>query len=232
MLALSGAAWAGASGVQALTVSSATDLRAQVQGLVQRSIEASGRAAQLDDAGQWGLPEGLQGEVWVSVHEKMLDMHTRQVEAKVRTSSVESAPASGSLRFVLRDLQPVWVSSVVLRQGSTLGCDKLRQEWRVVRSNVSRWSGACEDLAGWRVKRPIDAGDVLLSSDLAPKSAVSVNEEAQASVSVGAVRIEVRATALADGHVGQDIPIRLAGQSSVLKARVLAPGEVIVIKGL
>ncbi|MDO9005745.1 MAG: flagellar basal body P-ring formation chaperone FlgA [Aquabacterium sp.] len=232
MLALNGAAWAGAPGAQALTVSSITDLRAQVQGLVQRGIEASGRAAQLNDAGQWGLPEGLQGDVWVSVHEKTLDAHTRQVEAKVRTSNLETAPASGSLRFVLRDLQPVWVSTVVLRQGAPLVCGQLRQELRVLRSNVSRWSGTCEGLAGWRVKRPIDAGDVLLSSDLAPQSAVSANQEAQASISVGAVRIEVRATALADGQVGQEIPIRLAGQSSVLKARVLAPGEVIVIKGL
>lgn len=231
-LAFAGAARAGAPVGTLLSVVSASDLRVQVQALVQGGIDASGRAAQLGEAGQWGLAEGLQGEVWVRLSEKKLDAHTRQVEAQVRTSSGDAAPSAGVLRFVLRDLQKVWVSSVSLRKDAPLDCGALRQEQRVVRSNVSRWTGTCEALAGWRVKRPIDAGDLLLSADLAPLSAVSANQEANASVSVGAVLIEVRATVLADGQIGQEIPVRLAGQSGVLKARVRAPGEVVVIKGL
>jgi flagella basal body P-ring formation protein FlgA len=231
-LAFAGTARAGAAVGTLLSVVSAADLRVQVQALVQGGIDASGRAAQLREAGHWGLAEGPQGEVWVSLVEKRLDAHTRQVEAQMRTSPGDARPSAGVMRFVLRDLQTVWVASAALRKDSPLDCGSLRQEHRVVRSNVSRWTGSCETLAGWRVKRPVDAGDVLLSADLAPWSAVSANQEANASVSVGAVRIEVRATALADGQVGQEIPVKLAGQSGVLKARVQAPGEVVVIKGL
>jgi flagella basal body P-ring formation protein FlgA len=216
-----------------LSVSSLADLQAQVRTMVQRRAEASTAHVQLDEAGRWGLSGPLPDKVWVSVSETALNAHTRQVQAQVRPSSQDAGPALGSLRFVLRALQPVWVSSLPLRKGVSVGCDQLRQEWRVALSEAPpRWNGDCEGLKALRVKRAIEAGDALLLSDLAPLAAVSANDEANASVHVGAVRIEVRATVLADGQVGQEIPIRLAGQSGVLKARVQAPGEVVVIKGL
>lgn len=216
---------------EALNVNSVADLQTQVHALVQRGAESAKRKVQVDDAGRWGLAGQLPATVRVSLREKVLNAHTRQVEVQVH--GVEGdAPVLGSLRFVLRDLQTVWVSSLPQRKGATLACDQLHQESRVIRAGAATWRGSCEGLKDLRVRRAVQAGDVLLAADLAPVAAVSANEEANASISVGAVRIEVRATALADGQVGQEIPIRLAGQSGVLRARVQAPGEVIVVKGL
>jgi flagella basal body P-ring formation protein FlgA len=232
-LALSGAAaHAVPAEAEAFSASSAADLQAQVRAVVLREADASGQHVQLDDAGRWGLSGPLPERVWVSVSETALNVNTRQVQAQVRASSQEASPTLGSLRFVMRALQPVWVASLPLRKGLSVGCDQLRQEWRVVHSGAPRWNGDCEGLKALRVKRAIEAGDALLATDLAPLAAVSANEEANASVLVGAVRIDVRATVLADGQVGQEIPIRLVGQRGVLKARVQAPGEVVVIKGL
>ncbi|MES2089561.1 MAG: flagellar basal body P-ring formation chaperone FlgA [Pseudomonadota bacterium] len=232
-LALNGVAWSRGSNAQPIVVMSSADLQLQVREWLQRDIETSGRPAKLEDLGSWGLQADLNGPVWVSQRGWLVDAHTRQVEVLVQSSEQEDAQHVGSLRFVLRDLAPVWVAVAPMRAGALVSCDALRQDMQVVRSSVPhRWIGSCDAIKGWHVKRPLDAGSVLLSADLAPPSAVLANSEANASIAVGAVRIDVKATVLADGQVGQVIPIRLAGQSTVLKAKVLGAGEVIVTKGL
>jgi flagella basal body P-ring formation protein FlgA len=81
-------------------------------------------------------------------------------------------------------------------------------------------------LEGLRLKRALRANAVLLAADLQPRPAVARGEPVTLQVSTKTVRLEVRATALADASVGEDIWVKREPAGESLRAHVVAPGIV------
>ena len=86
--------------------------------------------------------------------------------------------------------------------------------------------GVDAPLEGLRLKRPLRANAVLLGADLQARPAVARGTPVTLQVKTHTVRLEVRATALADASVGDDIWVKREPAGESLRAHVVAPGIV------
>jgi flagellar basal body P-ring formation protein FlgA len=81
-------------------------------------------------------------------------------------------------------------------------------------------------LDGLRLKRAMRAHAVLLAADLEPRPAVARGAPVTLQMTTQSVRLEVRATALADAAVGENIWVKREPAGESLRAHVVAPGIV------
>lgn len=162
--------------------------------------------------------------VRVSTVVKPLDPRTRQLDVVLQDGAARPA---GVMRFVLRDQAQVWVLARAMSRRDALGCADVRLAWETSPPPAALSMARCDGLqALGRLKRALSAGAVLSANDLLPADAMFHRDPARVVVSVGAVQIEARGMVMADARVGQLVPVKVDGQPEVLRAVVVAPGEV------
>lgn len=230
------AAWWGATALafandpttdeRTFNIASASDLVTQLSDWIKAREHAVARDVEVSPVGSWRVPDSMIGEVRVLLTWRAIDRHHRQARIELIGAGLvatESARAP-EIRFSVEDVERVWVAASPLAKGAVVDCAALRSESRSVSRTRGAWVGACATGA-WQVQRSLDAGELVRASDLNTPADVEQGAEASVMVDVGAIRIDARAIALADGRVGQDIPVRLLGQSNVVHATVMAPGQ-------
>ncbi len=78
---------------------------------------------------------------------------------------------------------------------------------------------------GWTTRRVIRAGETLTEPAVEPPPLVRAGQVVQYIVRRGAIQLSISGTAMASGHTGEAIPIRL-GERQRVEAVITGPGRV------
>lgn len=210
--------------------STPADLNAQLANWLARSFDAAGMSVQVVPQGAWGLSAAWLPHVHAVLQDRARHGDTWQLNVELTSGGAPSTVAVA--RFRALELKPVWVAGGPLRKGDALSCARLRQDKRVLRVANDSWQGSCENLLGLRVRRPLQAGDVLMAADMADASVIQGQQEMVVVTRLGAIEVQATGTALADARMGEKVPVRLAGQTQVIQAIVIAPGMARVAEGM
>lgn len=123
-------------------------------------------------------------------------------------------------------MQQVLVARSNLMKLQPVSCDNVDVELRdVAILSSGPLVGDCSSLHR-RLRRSLNAGEVLQLGELEAIPAISEGESVTLQVVSGAVVLESRAMALTDGQVGQRISVRAALSQEPVLAMVVAPGIV------
>lgn len=202
-----------------------------LQPWVAAHLQAQVGAVQVEPIGGWRWPKSASANRWRITWQPAEARQSDWLVALHATPDGTDGPGV-DLRFVGRAQQLVWRLLTPMLKGDAIGCSDLRQDNRVKRSDARIWQGRCEALAGLVARRPLTAGDVLTESDVGPKPAVQSQQAVQVWSRSQGIVIQARGQALADASIGQRVPVRISGQSSVLQATVMAPGELQIMEGM
>ena len=131
-----------------------------------------------------------------------------------------------AVSFDVKATQGVLVARAAMHKGQRPACADFEP---VVRDTAPLmalpYSAACERLAHV-LRRDLPAGEVLMSSELASIPVIREGELVTLRVNEGAVLLESRVQAMADGDVGQRIAVRAASSQESVLAMVVGPGVV------
>lgn len=217
-----------------LHASTLTELTAKIQRWLQDRFTAEGADVRLRPVGTWGLDERALPDVAIQVERRQRLPDGWQVDLRLEQAnqSTDKLVSAASARFRAIDLVPVWVAAISLKPGDTLSCSALRLDKRPSLSASATWTGDCGAALGLRLRHALQPGDVLSKADLAEPGAVLLNQEAIVITRLGGIEIQTKAMVLADGYLGQRVPVRLQGQDQTIQATVIAPGTLQVLEGL
>lgn len=225
-----------ANSVVAFRANDLPTLRDQLQSWLLQTFRDEGVEVRGDIVGEWGLSASVLPDVAVRVHRKPAAPGSWQLDLSL-CSVADGRCRSESramIRYRVRALTKVWVVTGGWRKGDALACDGLRHDWRDAQSvgPDGNWADTCEALSGWRARHPLQPGDVLKRADLMPQEGVMEKDMAQVVTRLGAIEIQAKGMVLADARVGQQVPVRLTGQTNVVQCVVISPGVVRVMEGL
>lgn len=211
-------------------------LRAQLQSRLLQAFRDEGTEVRAELIGEWGLTTAMLPDVAVRMHRRSATKGRWQIDMAV-CSAVEGHCRAGSpamIRYQARALTSVWVVTGGWKKGDALACDGLRRDWRDVQSigTSGDWGDSCEALSAWRARRPLQPGDVLKKTDLMPREGVMERETARVIAHFGGIDIQTKGMVLSDARVGQQVPVRLNGQATVVQCVVISPGVVRVMEGM
>lgn len=128
--------------------------------------------------------------------------------------------------FNVRAYRPVLVARRDLPPGALPQCDTLSvREEDVAALDSVALAADCGAVRG-RLKHALPQGAPLLKSHLQIPLAVAQGDSVSLRMTDGAILLESRATALADGEIGQRIDVRPSAGSAVVSAEIIAPGLV------
>ncbi len=117
-------------------------------------------------------------------------------------------------------------------RGSAISCSDLgidRKPLRWIPTHALR--PPCGLGTGLVLLRTLAAGDTVRQTDVGPPPDVAAFGALKVRIVVGSVMVEKAGVALADGRVGDEVPVRLAGSARQLNGRVAARGLVRVESG-
>jgi flagella basal body P-ring formation protein FlgA len=89
---------------------------------------------------------------------------------------------------------------------------------------------ALQDVIGARVRRNVAAGEAITAAVIEVPAAVRSGETVATVIRVGAVEAEGKGVVSGSGHVGDVVRVTPPGTRRPLKARVVAPGRVEIIR--
>lgn len=140
---------------------------------------------------------------------------------------VDGAPLrTVPVRLQLRAYRQVLTAAQALPAGVIPPCAALTlQEVDVAGLDSPAAGNDCGALQG-RLKRALAAGAPLLSGDLQRSHAVTQGENISLVLQRGAIVLESRAVAMADGDVGQRIEVKPSVSAAPVSVDVIAPGMV------
>lgn len=121
-----------------------------------------------------------------------------------------------------------WVAMRDLPVGTRLSAGILReQEVDIAAGGNEAWAGDPEGLV---LRSPVLAGHYLAAGQVMAAPAVSRGDVVQVVHRMGAVEVQATASALQDGDPGRNIQVRISANQSPVLARVMAAGQVELIK--
>lgn len=121
-----------------------------------------------------------------------------------------------------------WEASADIRPGAaTLNDASLKRgQVDVAALGAAPWR---EALDGYRLRKPLLAGQILTAAHMERLTAVTRGQLVDVKAGDGDLRIDVQARALQDGQVGDLIRVRLARSSAAVTGRVTAASAVEVV---
>jgi flagella basal body P-ring formation protein FlgA len=147
---------------------------------------------------------------------------TVTVDVRVGNDYYRAVPVSFRATLV----KPVWAMRADLPAGRALGCESLvLRTMDAAQLAGQPFDGACEAASG-RLRRSKRAGEAVLADEVEAMPAVVQGSEVDLTIRDGAVLLESRATALADGRLGERVPVRAALAAAPVSATVVATGHV------
>ncbi len=135
---------------------------------------------------------------------------------------------------VLRELQVSvevkrWMEVPVLtsrlRRGELVGPAHLSYQRRLL-AGREETLGALDEVVGMRSRRSLSSGHLLLAADLEPLPLVFRGETVQMLLTRGAIQVEMRGVALADGWLGDHVRVRNPLTRKTIRATVCGAGQV------
>jgi len=146
----------------------------------------------------------------------------------VRVSCQSTSPWSLYVPLTINLYRPVVTAAVPLSRGINIGAHQLRlRKVNISSLNGSYFSDIAE-VIGMQSKRALRADAIVLASQLAPPLLVKRGDAVILSASSGALVVKIAATALRDGHAGEQITVRNKQSKRLVDARVTGPGQVSV----
>jgi flagella basal body P-ring formation protein FlgA len=79
-----------------------------------------------------------------------------------------------------------------------------------------------ETLVGQQLKRPVRPGDILSPAMVAPAPAVERGQTVWIAAESGGIKVTMKGEALADGAIGERVPVRNLSSKRVLEAEVIS----------
>ena len=126
-----------------------------------------------------------------------------------------------------------WTEAVVaarpLGRGHAIGAGDVRIEERELGAMSHGYLTAVDQAIGQTVRRPVQAGDVLTPRHVAAPLAVERGQQVTLLAASGPVQVRVEGLALADGAVGQRIPVRNMSSRRDLEGIVRSPKVVEIL---
>ncbi len=114
----------------------------------------------------------------------------------------------------------VAVAATHLPPGTAISADSIRFERRDVTRNRKGYYTALDAVAGYRVTRPVMAGQVLAPDALAADNVIRRGQTVTLTVANAGLRINMSGKALADGAVGQRIKVENLSSGRVVEGVV------------
>jgi flagella basal body P-ring formation protein FlgA len=144
--------------------------------------------------------------------------------------STGARPIRATLGVTL--LRDVCMAARRLRKGSVVSDADLTLQRRAL-DELPKHSltGRCELDRETVALRDIAEGDIVRAQDVGNAPAVMAGSPVNVSVSANAVSVTMRAIALADARVGDQIDVRLRHPTRTLRTRVIGPGLVQLMDG-
>lgn len=217
---------------QLVTASTSAELLQALQPWVTSHLQAQVGAVQVEPLGGWRWPTRPSSVNRWRVTWQPAEARQGGWLVTLRAVRQGDVGPGVDVRFFGRAQQVVWRLRMPVQKGDAIACSALRQDMRVKRSDARIWQGPCESLSALVARRPLAAGEVLTESDVGPQPAVHSQQAVQVWLRSQGIVIQARGQALADASIGQRVPVRIAGQSSVLQATVMAPGELQILEGM
>lgn len=159
---------------------------------------------------RWQGPPARRMTVWLDVLSQARHVRAIPVEFEVR-AYVTGWQAVSDLRPAMTALDEAGLKRV--RVDVT---DLAAAPWRAT-------------LDGYRLRKPLLAGQTLTAAHLEPVTAVTRGQWVDVNAAAGALHVEAQAQALQDGQVGDLIRIRVSRSAAAVTGRVTATGRVEVV---
>lgn len=122
----------------------------------------------------------------------------------------------------------VWVTSQTLPRNHRISQNDL--ELREIQTNQSRHGYFINknNLVGMKLRRALQAGDIIYPSVLSPPKVVERGDTVVISAISPTISVEMLGTAMSDGKLGQQIAVKNKKSNRVIRATVVAKGKVSV----
>ncbi len=168
----------------------------------------------------------------------------RDVEADIHARYVSTPNSSGpvivglefrrdgkrigqrSVTLDVRVFRSVLVARERLPRHTTLAADMLRVERREVRALGDGFFVDAADVVGKRVKSAVRAGVPILARAVEEIPSVERGDKVVILVHMGGIKVSARGTALRDGAVGSEVPVKNDRSGKRLQGIVVEPGVV------
>lgn len=214
-----------ASSVAALRASSTSELDSLLANELTGMYQADRVEVQVTPQGRWGLQARWLPDVDANLRAVRPVAGGWQVEVSVSPHGAHGlASPQALMRYKVLRLMGVWTATAALQRGDEVSCAAVRAEKKVPVSGSVYWSGDCQDLMALRLRHPLRPGDTLMVADLSPPGMVQAGQSARVVTRAGGIEISASCEALADGQLGQRIPVRIHGRAVAIRAMVTAPG--------
>jgi flagella basal body P-ring formation protein FlgA len=205
------------------------ELESRLASWLKRDFEQAGSLVQVELIGSWGGLPLVLTDARASVIKQTRVADGWQVSVTVKAIDQQGVESKFDLRFKVRSLHSVWVASAPMRKGAHLNCELFQPAQRSGRSASMAWRLPCESLEGLQLRKPLAAGDVLMTVDVGKPVAVQEQQEAVVTAQLGGIQVQGVGVVLSDAHVGQMVTVRMSGQTTVVQGLVTAPGRIQVM---
>lgn len=141
---------------------------------------------------------------------------------------VDGRKGKGTLWFAVEGLRPALSLASDIRSGAAIPAPSIYM------SETGAWDPGCTPLIstaaveGMRVRKALQAGDLLCAQDLEPKPPVSKGEQVLVHSTAGRVTVVSKGVAEQDGALGDALRVRNPTNGERYMAWVSAEGEVVV----
>lgn len=203
-------------------------LAAQVQQVLQARTEAAGSSARVQATGRVPDLSLPQGAVRIDVGDVPGRWPRAHAIVPVKVVVEGHAPRTVPVGISASDVRTVMSYAADFGAGT----DAARLRTRQARVDMTCCDGEVamdvHALQSRRLRRAVRAGQPVLLSDLEARPLVAAQQKVAVAVERGPVRIVTTGIALADGAVGDRIPVRTAESRQVVRARIVEQGKVAV----
>ncbi|PHV12879.1 flagellar basal body P-ring formation chaperone FlgA [Chitinimonas sp. BJB300] len=213
--------------------SDAVALTVATQSLPAAKVVDAAQAALASAYGDTGLTANSQyKETYIKLPVGAVSLNARMPDFPARDHTVVTVAVSIDNRFYrtiavpmqLTLLAPVLIASRDLTTGSRFSC-----EYAQLRTtDIAKQAGLATQAVcsqTWRLRKPVAAGDAVTTAAIEPVPDVEQGSAVSLVADFGGIQLESRATALADGRIGEAIPVRPTLSTASIKARVVGIGQ-------
>lgn len=211
------------------TVSFALDMDAVAEAArqsLEAKLERDGRRIELTAAEMAHALRVPRGKLALRVRKPEAEQIRKRMTVNVDVMLDDVFYRTVPVTFQVSASEPVLVARKNLAKGAALDCEDLELQVREISALPSApQDGDCAGIR-LRLKRDLTAGEPLLAALTEPVPVIGEGQYVTLKIEQGAVLIESRALALADGRLGDKIAVRPATSGEQVQALVTGPGQV------
>lgn len=157
------------------------------------------------------------------------------IHTGVNTMAIDASLAGRTLSTTTIVLQikataVVLIAADTISQGQALTAQNTKTESRDVTRVAAPVAASSLDTQGWVARRPLRPGAIITADDVALPPDVHSGDQVTLTVKCGAVSIRTSAEAKQDGRIGDSIRVKSSVSNEELRAHVISPGTVEIVR--